>query len=502
MTTALKKVGTPFALEINNISKFFPGVVALNQISINTEWGTIHGIAGENGSGKSTLLRIISGMEKPDQGEIHYNGLSAKESHKLLQKNVAMVTQEPSLVNSLSVAENISIGGRNKNASKWLVNWKKNKQIASEYLEKLGVTGIDLNLNVEHLSPDKQQLILIARALASNPKILLLDEATSSLSEDQTLILFSVLDELKAKGLCIIFISHRLKEYIRLCDRVTVLRDSNYIGDLKKEDMTEDSIVSSMVGRELKDYYPAKAASRTEEEAIAFRDFSCHQVKKVSFSVKKGEIFVLAGLDGCGRSELLKGLFGVIPVKGTLEVYGEALTFRSPREAIDKGFSYIPGERKSEGIIAEMSIMENAMLSYRSQKPFWKWIEQKFEKEKFLDMKENMRIKAPSIHTLIKTLSGGNQQKVVLARALALKPKFLLLEEPTRGIDVGAKAEIYKLLRELTDQGVTVMVSTSELPEAIGIADRIGVMFRGGLQKILHEDEMSEEKVMYYATGN
>ena len=199
---------------------------------------------------------------------------------------------------------------------------------------------------------------------------------------------------------------------------------------------------------------------------------------------------------------MLKGLFGVIPTEGILEVYGEALTFRNPREAIDKGFSYIPGERKSEGIIAEMSIMENAMLSYRSQKPFWKWIEQKFEKEKFLEMKENMQIKAPTIHTLIKTLSGGNQQKVILARALALKPKFLLLEEPTRGIDVGAKAEIYKLLRELTNQGVTVIVSTSELPEAIGIADRIGVMFRGSLQKILHEDEMSEEKVMYYATGN
>ena len=180
----------------------------------------------------------------------------------------------------------------------------------------------------------------------------------------------------------------------------------------------------------------------------------------------------------------------------------KSLTFRNPREAIDKGFSYIPGERKSEGIIGEMSIMENAMLSYRSQKPFWKWVEQKFEKEKFIEMRKNMRIKAPTIHTLIKTLSGGNQQKVVLARALALKPKFLLLEEPTRGIDVGAKTEIYKLLRELTKQGVTVVVSTSELPEAIGIADRIGVMFRGSLQKILHEDEMSEEKVMYFATGN
>ena len=474
--------------------------MALNNISIKLEGGTIHGIAGENGSGKSTLLKIISGMVKPDQGEIIYNGLSGKESHKLLQQDVAMVTQEPSLVHSLSVAENISIG--RKNGSSWLVSWKKYKEMASEYLGKLGVSGIDLDQNVEHLSPDKQQLILIARALASQPRILLLDEATSSLSEDQTLTLFSVLDELKENGLCIIFISHRLKEYLRLCDKVTVLRDSNYIGELKKEDMTEHAIVTLMVGRELEDYYPTKASVNSEDEAIAFQQFSCHGVRDVSFSIQKGEIFVLAGLDGCGRSELLKGLFGAIPTQGKVEVFGKPLKFRSPREAIDQGFAYIPGERKVEGIIAEMSIMENAMISYRSQKPFWRWIEKKVEKDKFLEMKEKMQIKAPTVHTLIKTLSGGNQQKVILARALALKPKFLLLEEPTRGIDVGAKAEIYKLLRELAGQGVTVIVSTSELPEAIGIADRIGVMFRGSLQRILHEGDMVEEKVMYYATGN
>lgn len=491
---------SPFALEINSITKHYPGVVALNHISMNIEWGTIHGIAGENGSGKSTLLRIISGMEKQDQGEIVYDGQTLKESHKHLQQEVAMVTQEPSLVNTLSVAENISMGKRRE--FKWFVNWKKYKEVALEYLERLGVSGIDSDGPVESLSPDKQQLILIARALASHPRILLLDEATSSLSEDQTMNLFSVLDELKDKGLCIIFISHRLKEYIRLCDTVTVLRDSNFICNLNKTDLSEQSIVTSMVGRELKDYYPTKGTNSFKEQAIVFRDFHCRQVRNVTFSIKKGEVFVLAGLDGCGRSELLKGLFGVIPSKGGVEVNGELLTFKNPRQAMDKGFSYIPGERKSEGIIAEMSIMENAMLSYRSQKAVWKWIERKSEKDMFLQMKENMRIKAPSIEALIKTLSGGNQQKVVLARALALSPKFLLLEEPTRGIDVGAKAEIYKLLRELTQQGVTVIVSTSELPEAIGIADRIGVMFRGGLQKILQQEEMTEEHVMYYATGN
>ncbi|KAA9026987.1 sugar ABC transporter ATP-binding protein [Niallia endozanthoxylica] len=489
-----------FALEIKNMTKHYPGVVALNGISMNIEWGSIHGIAGENGSGKSTLLRIISGMEKQNQGEVVYDGQSLKESQRLLQRDVAMVTQEPSLVNSLSVAENIAMGNRHE--YKLFVNWKKYKQIALKYLELLGVSDIDLDIPVEILSPDKQQLILISRALASNPRVLLLDEATSSLSEDQTIKLFTVLDELKAKGLAILFISHRLKEYIRLCDTVTVLRDSNYICNLKKQELSEDAIVSSMVGRELKDYYPPKGKVPSEEQAIVFHDFYCKQVRNVSFSIKKGEVFVLAGLDGCGRSELLKGLFGVLPSKGKLEIHGEPITFKNPRQAIDKGFSYIPGERKAEGIIAEMSIMENAMISYRSQKAFWKWIGRKVEKDMFLQMKENMKIKAPTVHTLIKTLSGGNQQKVVLARALALNPKFLLLEEPTRGIDVGAKAEIYRLLRELAQQGVTVIVSTSELPEAIGIADRIGVMFRGHLQKVLDQAEMTEEKVMYYATGN
>jgi len=489
-----------FALEIKNISKHYPGVVALNGISMNIKWGSIHGIAGENGSGKSTLLRIISGMEKSNQGEVVYDGQSPKESQRLLQRDVAMVTQEPSLVNSLSVAENIAMGNRRE--YKLFVNWKKYKEVASKYLELLGLSDIDLDIPVETLSPDKQQLILISRALASNPRVLLLDEATSSLSEDQTIKLFTVLDELKAKGLAILFISHRLKEYIRLCDTVTVLRDSNYICNLKKQELSEDSIVSSMVGRELKDYYPPKEKVPSEEQAIVFRDFHCRQVRNVSFSIKKGEVFVLAGLDGCGRSELLKGLFGALPSKGELKVNGESITFKNPRQAIDKGFSYIPGERKAEGIIAEMSIMENAMISYRSQKAFWKWIGRKVEKDMFLQMKENMKIKAPTVHTLIKTLSGGNQQKVVLARALALNPKFLLLEEPTRGIDVGAKAEIYRLLRELAQQGVTVIVSTSELPEAIGIADRIGVMFRGHLQKVLDQEEMTEERVMYYATGN
>ncbi|NHC43277.1 sugar ABC transporter ATP-binding protein [Bacillus sp. MM2020_1] len=488
------------ALEIKNITKHYPGVVALNNISMNMEWGTIHGIAGENGSGKSTLLRIISGMEKQDQGEVVFDGHPLKESYKHLQQNVAMVTQEPSLVNTLSVAENISMGKRRE--FKLFVNWKKYKEVATEYLEKLGVSEIDLDSPVENLSPDKQQLILIARALASNPRVLLLDEATSSLSEDQTMTLFTVLDKLKAKGLSIIFISHRLKEYIRLCDEVTVLRDSKYICNLKKSELSEQSIVTSMVGRELKEYYPEKVSTPSEEYAIVFHDFHCRQVRNVSFSIKKGEVFVLAGLDGCGRSELLKGLFGVLPSKGRLEVNGEPSTFKNPRQAIEKGFSYIPGERKVEGIVAEMSIMENAMISYRSQEASWRWIGRKTEKDMFLQMKKNIRIKAPSIHALIKTLSGGNQQKVVLARALALNPKFLLLEEPTRGIDVGAKAEIYKLLRELTLQGVTVIVSTSELPEAIGIADRIGVMFRGCLQKILQQEDMTEEMVMYYATGN
>lgn len=487
-------------IEFSVISKRYPGVKALSDVTFSVYPGSIHGLAGENGSGKSTLLRILTGLEEADSGEVRVSGKTLTDFLKTSKNKIAMVTQEPSLVRPLTVAENIAFS--NSSSSKLFVNWNQYKEVAKAALDQLKA-NIDINAKAETLPPDQEQLVSIARALAKNPDILLLDEATSSLTEDQTENLFSLLDELREKGKIIIFISHRLKEYTRLCDRITVLRDSEFICELQPPAITEEQIVNAMVGRQMSEYFPTREPLRQSEIAISMTDYSCgNNVKEVSLSIRKGEIFVLAGLVGCGRSELIKGIYGISSISGTLEVFSKQASFKKPREAMDAGLAYIPAERKSEGIVAGLSVQENGVLSLRLNNHLLKWINFKKEKEKMEEMVQKLTIKTSSLSTPIETLSGGNQQKVILSRMIAVTPKILLLDEPTRGIDVGAKAEIYNLLNQLTKEGMTVIISTSDLQEAIGIGDRVGVMFRGRLQKILSSAELSEEKIMYYATGN
>ncbi|VEF46591.1 ribose ABC transporter ATP-binding protein [Bacillus freudenreichii] len=500
MKDSRKHSDNDMAIEVIGVSKSYPGVQALSDISMSIEWGSIHGLAGENGSGKSTLLRILSGLEPASSGEVRFSGESLSRTKNNLTKHVAMVTQEPSLVESLTVAENIALASNLYR--KWFVNWKSSKEIAESILQRLGADEIDTEGIVANLPPDQQQIISIARALAANPQILLLDEATSSLTEDQTERLFLLLDELRAEGKIIIFISHRLKEYIRLCDKITVLRDGSYICKLQHPNFSEEDIVTAMVGRKMSEYFPPRTSSDYDEIALHLKKFNSLNAKEVSLAVKKGEIFVFAGLVGCGRSEMLRGLFGVHPSHGEVEIYGKAFSPHSPRDSVQRGISYIPSERKAEGIVAGLSVLENGVLSLRLRNSIWKWVNFNQEKEIMHRMVKSMNIKTPSLETDIQTLSGGNQQKVILARSIATHPKILLLDEPTRGIDVGAKAQIYQLLRQLSKEGVTVIISTSDLQEALGIADRVGVMFRGHLKKVLNPDELSEENVMYYATGN
>ncbi len=500
MNPSYNAVVTKPLIEFSVISKSYPGVKALSNITFSVYPGSIHGLAGENGSGKSTLLRILTGLEKADDGEVWIKGKPLADFLKASKNKIAMVTQEPSLVRPLTVAENIAFS--NSKSSKGFINWNQYKEVAQAALDQLKA-DIDINAKAETLPPDQEQLVSIARALAKDPDILLLDEATSSLTDDQTENLFSLLEELREKGKIIIFISHRLKEYTRLCDRITVLRDSEFICELEQQEITEEQVVNAMVGRQMSEYFPVREPLRQSEIALSLTDYSCgNSVKEVSLSVRKGEIFVLAGLVGCGRSELIKGIYGISSSSGQLEVFSNSVAFKTPREAMDAGFAYIPAERKSEGIVAGLSVQENGVLSLRLNSHLIKWLNFKQEKERMEEMVQKLTIKTSSLTTPIETLSGGNQQKVILARAIAITPKILLLDEPTRGIDVGAKAEIYNLLDQLTKEGMTVIISTSDLQEAIGIADRVGVMFRGSLQKILGSAELSEEKIMYYATGN
>lgn len=482
-----------------NITKEYPGVKALDNIKFSIDFRTIFGIAGENGSGKSTLLKLLTGIEKVSAGEIFVKGNRIQSIKDSITLKIAMVTQEPSLLEDLSIYENVLI----HDCKKKVINWKQKAIIASKYLEKVGL-NIDGKKKAGDLSPDQQQLVSIARALSSEPDVLLLDEATSSLNEEQTSTIFHLLMELKEQNKTIIFISHKLKEYLRLCDKILVLRDSEYICTLDNNGLTEDAIISAMVGRELKDLYPSKKEVDPSDDIVTVSDLKIVKtpIENISFTVKKGEIFSLAGLVGCGRSEMLRSFIGEHQLQGKIEFAGEVFQPSNPREALKKGIAYIPAERKTEGIVGHLSVYENATIGIRSKNKLYKLVNKKTDQKTVEEIIKKIGVKTPSMSTPIEFLSGGNQQKVILGRAILLKPKLLLLDEPTRGIDVNAKSEIYHLLRKLTDEGVTVIISSSDLQEIIGISDRVGVLFRGKFKKILIKDEITEETIMHYATGN
>ncbi|SDM37710.1 ribose transport system ATP-binding protein/D-xylose transport system ATP-binding protein [Psychrobacillus sp. OK028] len=487
------------AIEFNQISKFYPGVKALSNIKFSIQWGTIVGLAGENGSGKSTLLKLLTGIEKADEGEVKVRNKPIHSIKDSIQQKISMVTQEPSLVDELSIAENVIVN----QPGKWILNWKEKEQKTDYYLQKLG-----LNLNVKSkagsLSPDQQQLVSIARALSTEPDILLLDEATSSLTDDQTELVLNLLKEFKGNNKIVIFISHKLKEYLKICDEIIVLRDSDYICKLVPPDWTEEIVISSMVGRELTNLYPMKRTMKDSEKMLSIENLKMNNSisKPLNVDIKTGEIFVFSGLVGCGRSEILRALIGEVDFVGDIQLAGKPYPVKNTVDAFKKGITLIPAERKSEGIVGHLSVYENAILGIRSKKSLFGLIKRKDELKIVHKIIEDLGVKTASVHTPIENLSGGNQQKVILGKAISIGPKVLLLDEPTRGIDVGAKAEIYHLLRKLSEEGLTVIISSSDLQEVIGVADRVGVMFRGELKTILTEKDVTEENIMYYATGN
>ncbi|MFS0725744.1 sugar ABC transporter ATP-binding protein [Paenibacillus sp. 1P07SE] len=489
------------AIEVDGLYKAFPGVMALTDLSLTIRSGEIYGLAGENGSGKSTLLRIIAGLDKPDDGEVRIWGQRLHGIRSALRSGIAFVTQEPSLVGSLSVAENIGLGLHAGNGL--LVRRGRRDMRVREMLGMLGMAELDLHQPAGRLQPHEMQMATIARALISDPDILLLDEATSSLTDDQTERLFTLLRQLKARGKTIVFITHKLTEYLALCDRIAVMRDSQLVCELERGEMEEERIVREMVGRELTQLFPEPPAATGLLPVVQLRleDVSCDGASGISADFRQGEIFVLAGLSGCGRSELLRAVIGAVPWQGAMELEHQLYRPGSPGDAVQAGIAYIPAERKSDGIIAGLSVLENTVISRRLRDRPWGRVKAEQERQLYDELKEVFKIKAASGAVRIETLSGGNQQKALLARATSWTPRVLLLDEPTRGIDVGAKADIYRLLRQLTADGVTVIVSTSDLQEAVGIADRIGVMFRGRLLQVLEQD-LTSERVMYYATGN
>ncbi len=499
-------------LSVQNVTKRFTGTIALKDVSIHLYENEILAILGENGAGKSTLMKILSGRYPCNEyeGTIICDGKECKfySTSDAEAAGIAMIYQELNLELDLTVAENIMLGNLPKNRFGF-VDWKKTEEIAKEALAKLNA-DIDVNVTVRSLSPSMQQLVCIARALVRNPKILILDEPTSVLTEKETRNLLSILRELRDQGLSCIYISHKLDEVFELCDRIIVLRDGHYINTYHKKDgYNSGKIIEDMIGRKLEVMYPT-VEKEIGDEVLRVENFKVSHpysfgkniIEDVSFSLRKGEILGLAGLVGSGRSELLNAIFGVIPkVSGKVFLEGREIDIRNPWDAIRFGIGLLTEDRKKNGFVGTMSIKHNMTLTVL--KAIKRLLFVDFRKENALARRyfDALSVKAPDMDTLITSLSGGNQQKVILAKWLMTDLKVIFLDEPTRGIDVGTKAEIYKLIGEMAKKGISIVMISSELPELIAMCDRIIVLGRGRVQGELPRGEATEVRVLQIATN-
>jgi ribose transport system ATP-binding protein len=492
-------------LEMKSISKLFPGVVALDRVNLEVGPGEIVGLAGENGAGKSTLMKILGGVYQPDGGEIRIEGheISIRSVADAINRGVGFIHQELYVLDNLDVAENVFLGRE----PTWggplkLVDRKKIHAETDVYLKRLGL-DVSSRTPVRNLSIAQHQMVEIAKTLALNARILIMDEPTSSLTLSETATLMKVVQELRAQGVSIIYISHRLGELDQLADRVVVLRDGRNAGVLAREEISHDRIVRLMVGRDLSHFY---TQPQTEPKPRYFEVRNLRTKRypdhAVSFDVGKGEILGLAGLVGAGRSELAQAIFGVdAAVDGDLMLNGQPIRVRSPRDAMAHGIYLAPEDRRKSGLILEMSIRENITLPALSSYSSAGLIVRSKEEKSAEEMCSRLTIRSPSIETRAGNLSGGNQQKVVLAKWLSLEPKVLIFDEPTRGIDVGAKAEIYELMRSLAERGVAIIMISSDMEEILGESDRVAVMHEGTIAGVLERSQCSEEAIMRLAVG-
>ncbi len=492
-------------LELRAISKVFPGVRALSDVDLALDRGEILAVVGENGAGKSTLMKITGGVYQPDNGEIRVDGevVTVPNVQRAAALGIAFVHQELNLSDNLDVAENVYLGREPRiHGIPGLIDRRK---LYDETRQVLGRVSLDIDPKtiVHDLSIGSQQMIEIARALSMNARILIMDEPTSSLSATETENLFTVLHELRRQGVGIIYISHRLGEVKEIADRVTVLRDGKNAGELSRQETDAERIIKCMVGRDIEKYYDLNHTPSTNElfrlEGIITERFP---KEKVSLTVNGGEILVLAGLIGAGRTELLHAVFGIEEaVAGSVWLDGKRLSIRTAWEAIHAGIGLVPEDRKQNGLILEMALDENITLPGLPRYQRIGFMDFREMARVSEDMVRRLSIRSHSVQQIVETLSGGNQQKAVLAKWLSLNPKVLLLDEPTRGIDVVAKEEVYRLMRNLAHKGVAMLVVSSEMHEVLGIADRIAVMHEGRIEGELRPDEFSEEAIMTLATG-
>jgi ABC-type sugar transport system ATPase subunit len=496
-------VSTTSLLQAHGLHKRYGGVHALRGAGLDVQSGEVHALVGENGSGKSTMLRILSGQVQADDGEITFAGRQTvfRNPTDALRQGIATVTQETTLAPDLSIAENVFLGHRMVRRAGF-VDWRATRRRAREALARLDL-HLDPGMPVRRLRPDQQQMVEIARALSIDARVLILDEPTSSLTEDEVNALFEVVRRLRAQGVATIFVSHRLGEIFAIADRVTVLRDGHTVGGGPAAEFDRARLIELMVGRALESVDVPHHQGDARKAVLRVGGLRLPGAfEEVSFEVAPGEIVGLAGLVGAGRSELLEALFGLHRASGSVEVDGKPVTFRSPLQAIRAGVGFVPADRKLQGLVLQMSVRENLMMAATSRVARLRPPRKAFELAGVQKAISDMRIRAHSSRVPVATLSGGNQQKVVLGKWLSTEPKVLMLDEPTRGVDVGAKAEIYRLLGDATKEGLGVLVSSSETPELRTLCDRILVMFRGRVVASLTRDEATEARIAHFAGGH
>lgn len=489
-------------LEMKQITKEFPGVKALKGVDFKIYEGKVMALLGENGAGKSTLMKIMTGVYEKTSGEMYYEGekIDFKEPKESQEKGIAIIHQELNLVNQLTIGENIFLGREPKNRF-GKIDWKTLYGEAKKLLDQLGVEE-DPKTLVGELSVGKQQMIEIAKALSLNAKVIVMDEPTDALTDKETINLFKVIRELRAEGKSMVYISHRLKEIFEICDDVTILRDGTFIAERPIEKINEDEMVELMVGRKLTEQFP-KVKSHIGEMVLEVKNLKNKYLKNVSFSLKKGEILGISGLMGAGRTELAQSIYGYLPIEsGKLYMEGKLITIKHPKDAIRKGISYVSEDRKGNGLILGLSVKENMHISaLKNLTGALGKINERKEKAISQEYIDSMSIKTPSMEQLVKNLSGGNQQKVSIAKSLMTLPKVLILDEPTRGVDVGAKKEIYDLINTYKKEGMSIIMISSEIPEILGMSDRILVMHEGEITGEIRADEASQENIMRYAIG-
>jgi ABC-type sugar transport system ATPase subunit len=490
-------------LRMESISKAFPGVRALKDVTFEVARGEIHALVGENGAGKSTLMKILTGALPRDEGRIILRGepveISAPSVAQVL--GISMIHQELSLIPYLTVGQNIYLGREPRARVPGLIDWPTLYSQAQQLLNRLNL-DVDARAEVQGLSIAQQQMVEVAKALSLNADLIAMDEPTSALTERETEVLFDVMQSLKAQGVSLIFISHRLEEVFQIADRVTVLRDGQFIGTNPVAELNEDQVVRMMVGRDLGNMYPKAETQRQEVvlEAINLRDG--RELHGVNLKLHRGEILGVAGLVGAGRTALAETLFGIRPaVGGEVRLEGRPVKINSPGEAIRLGMGFVPEDRKLQGLFMNMAVRENIVLSTMDQVAGWGFMNFAKADRLAAEFVKKLDIRTPSLRQRVRNLSGGNQQKVIIARWLTLRPRVLILDEPTRGIDVGAKAEIHALMSQLAQDGVGVLMISSELPEVLGVSDRILVMHEGRAAGEFTRDQATQDDIMRAATG-